>query len=94
MLRNVSLLSLILTLIQVWRMLNQFSWVELMLGVIFAISTLVSVKESVKYAKWFYSSQYETLAAYSVTATDLIERSVSSERIDQPTQSSSPPSVG
>jgi hypothetical protein len=94
LLRNVSFLSLILILTQVWRMIIQFSWIELILGIVFAISTLISAKEGVKYAKWFYSGQYESLAAYSVTATDLIERRASTERIDQPMQSSSPPSAG
>ena len=94
LLRNVSFLSLILILTQVWRMIIQFSWIELILGIVFAISTLISAKEGVKYTKWFYSSQYESLAAYSVTAIDLIERRAGSERIDQPMQSPSPPSAG
>ena len=73
MLRNVSFLSFVLAIIQTGRLIVCFSWLEFVLCVVFAVFALIAGKESVKYAKWFYSSQYASIAAHSITAQDLVE---------------------
>ncbi len=75
MLRNLSFNLLILSIIQIVRLFQtNFYVLDVILLVIFAVSSFTSGRESVKFAKWFYSGQYQAIAAQSLKASDLVEK--------------------
>ncbi|MCP4371827.1 MAG: hypothetical protein GY797_27475 [Deltaproteobacteria bacterium] len=77
MLRNVSLSLVFLAIIQVLFLISKFSYWGLIVAVIFFGFSILAVKQSAKYEKWYYSNIYETLLAHNLTVSDLITRSQS-----------------
>lgn len=73
MLRNVSFGIALLAVCEAIQYVasNFFVW-HLILCLLFVAMSIIAVRKSVRYAGWFYSGIYETVAASSLEATDFV----------------------
>jgi len=75
MLRNLSFNLVILSAIQMVRLLQaNFYVLDVILLAVFVVLSLISGRESVRFARWFYSGQYQAIAAQSLKASDWVEK--------------------
>jgi hypothetical protein len=75
MLRNISLSLILLSAIEITQFFRtSFLIVHLVLSVVFVIASIVTVRESVKFATWFYSATYEAIAAHGLEISDFVKQ--------------------
>jgi len=74
MLRNVSFGFLLLVLVEGVQLVQSPSLAHISLGVMFLLFSIMSMRQSVKFGNWFYSSMYETIVAYTLNPSELVSR--------------------
>lgn len=73
MLRNVSFgLALLAVCEAIQFVVSNFYIWHAILCVLFIATSIIAVRKSIRYAGWFYSGIYETVAASSLEATDFV----------------------
>lgn len=72
MLRNVSVGLMILSLVEVTQLARGLGFLHLVLAVVLAGASVVAVRESVKFGRWFFLGVFETIASRSLEASSLV----------------------
>jgi hypothetical protein len=71
--RSISFGLMILSLVQIAQFAHTLFASHLILSVIFAVSSVIAGKESVKFARWFYFGIFEAMASRSLQVSSLVE---------------------
>jgi len=83
MLRNVSFIFLVLSLIQFIQFGSQgFPVWRMVLGIVFLTFSIVAVQQSLKFGRWFFLSIFEGMVARSLDFSDLVVERQMSESQD------------
>lgn len=75
MLRNASFNFVILSITAiVLFFLRSFEWLQLIIGIVSLIASVISARQAVRFKRWFFSANFEAVIAKSLEQDDLIAK--------------------
>jgi len=74
MMRNISFDFAILSLVEVIQFFRTASLWHLVLSLALIAASVISIQRAIKFARWFYLSNYEAVVAQGLQASDLLTR--------------------